>query len=106
MTSIFRVEAREGGIAHLVMDDPARKVNVLDVAAIESLEAALAELEGATGLTGVVLRSGKPGSFVAGADVQMIAAITDRERVREVVRRAHAVFGRLASLPVPTVAAI
>ena len=58
------------------------------------------------GLTGVILRSGKPGSFIAGADIQAIGSLTDRARVQAVVRRAHAVFGRLAALEVPTVAAI
>src|SRR6185369_15150172 len=54
----------------------------------------------------VVLRSGKPGSFIAGADVQAIGGLTDRDRVHAVVRRAHAAFGRLAALKAPTVAAI
>ena len=104
--STFRIEPRERGIVHLVMDDPARRVNVLDEAAFASLEAALATIEGDAALTGVILRSGKPGSFIAGADVQAIGSLTDRERVEEVVRRGHAIFGRLAALKVPTVAAI
>ena len=104
--SIFRVEAQSGGIAHLVMDHPERKLNVLDVAALDSLEHALAELEARTDLTGVVLRSGKPGSFIAGADVEAIGAITDPDEVRRLIQRAHAVFLRLERLPVPTVAAI
>src|SRR5262249_38701841 len=103
---VFRIERAERGIAHLVMDDPKRKVNVIDEEAIRDLESALNELERATDLTGVVLRSGKTGSFIAGADVHTIAEITDRERVLEIVRRAHAAFDRLAALPRPTVAAI
>ena len=31
MSGIFRVEWVDGGFAHLVMDHPDRKVNVLDV---------------------------------------------------------------------------
>jgi 3-hydroxyacyl-CoA dehydrogenase / enoyl-CoA hydratase / 3-hydroxybutyryl-CoA epimerase len=104
--SAFRVEVRERGIVHLVMDDPARRVNVLDEAAIESLEAALAQIEAMPGLAGVVVRSGKPGSFIAGADVQAIGSITDRPRALALVRRAHAALQRLATLPAPTVAAI
>jgi 3-hydroxyacyl-CoA dehydrogenase/enoyl-CoA hydratase/3-hydroxybutyryl-CoA epimerase len=100
------VEPRERGIVHLVMDDPGRKVNVLDEPAFASLEAALSELEAMHGLAGVVVRSGKPGSFVAGADVQAIGSLTDRARVIEIVHRAHAAFDRLAELPAPTVAAI
>jgi 3-hydroxyacyl-CoA dehydrogenase / enoyl-CoA hydratase / 3-hydroxybutyryl-CoA epimerase len=104
--AIFRVEPGSRGIAHLVMDDPKRRINVLDEPAIVDLEQALTTLERAGDVRGVVVRSGKPGSFVAGADVHAIATITERQRVRDIVRRAHTVFERLARLPVPTVAAI
>ena len=103
--SVFRLEW-EGSLAHLVVDDPDRKLNVLDQAAIAGLEDALAAVEAKSGLAGVILRSGKPGSFIAGADVDAIGTLTDRDEVRGLIRRAHAVFSRLASLPAPTVAAI
>ena len=103
---IVRVVRGESGIAHLVLDDPGRKVNVLGEEALADLELALAELERSPAPRGVIVRSGKPGSFVAGADVNAIGAITDRARALETVRRAHAAFGRLASLACPTVAAI
>lgn len=95
-----------GPVGHLVFDDPKRKVNVLDEGAIGDLENALSELERRTDLIGVVLRSGKSGSFIAGADVEAIGALTDRAAVHALVQRAHAAFGRLAALPCPTVAAI
>src|SRR5207245_10175781 len=60
--SVSRIEWPESGIAHLVMDDPERKLNVLDEGAISDLEQRLRELEHAAELRGVVLRSGKPGS--------------------------------------------
>jgi 3-hydroxyacyl-CoA dehydrogenase/enoyl-CoA hydratase/3-hydroxybutyryl-CoA epimerase len=103
--AIFRVEPADNGIVHLVMDDPSRKVNVLDGEAVGDLEGALAALE-ARRPTGVVLRSGKERSFIAGADVNAIGSLTDRGQVRELIVRAHAAFGRLAALPCPTVAAI
>jgi len=104
--AVFRVDTRSRGIAHLVMDHPARKVNVLDTDAIADLEAALGALEGTAGLRGVVLASGKKGSFIAGADVSAIGSLTDREQVLALIRRAHGAFNRLAALPCPTVAAI
>jgi 3-hydroxyacyl-CoA dehydrogenase/enoyl-CoA hydratase/3-hydroxybutyryl-CoA epimerase len=110
--SAFRIETAANGVVHLVMDDPARKVNVLDEAAIGDFEAALAELEALAGRpagaapAGIIVRSGKTGSFIAGADVTAIGALTDRAAVHALVRRAQTAFQRLASLPVPTVAAI
>jgi 3-hydroxyacyl-CoA dehydrogenase/enoyl-CoA hydratase/3-hydroxybutyryl-CoA epimerase len=104
--SVFRVEMQPRGVAHLVMDHPARKVNVLDYEAIADLELAVGELERTDGLKGVVLRSGKSGSFIAGADISTIGALTDREQVLALIRRAHGAFNRLAGLACPTVAAI
>ena len=105
MITVFRVERREGGIAHLVIDHPARKLNVLDFDALASLEAALTDLE-ADPPKGVVVRSGKSGSFVAGADVEAIGTITDEAQVLEFVRRGQAAYVRLSKLPCATVAAI
>lgn len=106
MSPVFRIEDRPGGLVHLVVDDPARKVNVLTVEAFAGLEAALDALEARTDVTGVVLRSGKSGSFVAGADLDAIGAIADADEAAALVRRAHAAFARLAALRAPTVAAI
>ncbi len=105
MTPIFRVERRDGGIAHLVMDHSARKLNVLDLDAVASLEAALTDLEAAPP-KGVIVRSGKPGSFIAGADVDAIGAINNVSEVEALVRRGQAAYVRLAALPCATVAAI
>jgi 3-hydroxyacyl-CoA dehydrogenase / enoyl-CoA hydratase / 3-hydroxybutyryl-CoA epimerase len=105
MMQVFRVERRDGGLAHLVMDHPTRKLNVLDADAVASLEAALTDLESAPP-PGVVVLSGKPGSFIAGADVEAIGSLTDPEQVHALVRRGQAVYARLAALPCPTVAAI
>jgi len=106
MSGAFRVEWPKPGLAHLVMDDPARKVNVLDERALADLETALAVLEAEPALTGVVLRSGKRSGFIAGADVDAIGALTDREAVLRLIRRAHAAFLRLGALQAPSVAAI
>src|SRR6266850_1559333 len=101
----FRVEPAEAGALYLVFDHPARSVNVLDEAALADLNVALVELERVKP-TGVILTSGKKGSFIAGADLQAIGSITDRARVLELIQLAHGAFNRLASLPCPTVAAI
>src|SRR6266850_1043555 len=101
----FRVEPAEAGALYLVFDHPARSVNVLDEAALADLNVALVELERVKP-AGVILKSGKVGSFIAGADLQAISSITDQARVLELIRLAHGAFNRLAALPCPTVAAI
>jgi 3-hydroxyacyl-CoA dehydrogenase/enoyl-CoA hydratase/3-hydroxybutyryl-CoA epimerase len=55
---------------------------------------------------GVVVRSGKDGSFIAGADVNAIAAVTDPAEGEAAAMQGQGLFRRLDLLPVPTVAAI
>jgi 3-hydroxyacyl-CoA dehydrogenase/enoyl-CoA hydratase/3-hydroxybutyryl-CoA epimerase len=102
----FRIERDNGGVVRLVFDHPDRRVNVIDEAALAGLERSLDELEKLDGVTGLLLVSGKPGSFIAGADVDAIASITEREVALALIRRAHAAFTRLSEFKTPTVAVI
>lgn len=103
---VWRIEPREDGVVLLVMDDPARKLNVLDTAALDAFEQTITQLERMTEARGVIVTSGKPGSFIAGADIEAIGSLTDEDAVRALIGRAHTAFNRLAALRVPTVAAI
>jgi len=93
------------GVAWLVFDAPGKKVNTLSQWLMgwfgEQLEALAREP-----LRGLVLRSGKPDTFIAGADIEEIEQLSDRAAVRELLRLGHELFGRVASLPFPTVSAI
>ncbi len=57
-------------------------------------------------LRGLILRSGKPAGFIAGADVREFEKITDAQQATELARNAQRVFTRLAALPFPSVAVI
>ena len=103
------LEYEGDGVAFLVFDQPDRKVNVLSTPVMERLDELLAELEAAAGegrARALVVRSGKDGSFIAGADVDEIAGITDPAEGREKAARGQAVFQRLHELPIPTIAAV
>lgn len=97
----------EPDIALLTFDAPGKGANVLSRHVLEELERHLNELEGQK-LAGLVIRSGKPGSFIAGADINEFAAaknITKAEIV-EMTSRGRRLFARLAKMPFVTVAAI
>jgi 3-hydroxyacyl-CoA dehydrogenase/enoyl-CoA hydratase/carnithine racemase len=100
----FKV-ARAGDLALVTIDNGEdwQKPTFFGEAALRSLEAALEELERGDFAAAVV--TGKPFFFGAGADITEFPAITP-ERAREGSRAGHELFGRLRSLPFPTVAAI
>jgi 3-hydroxyacyl-CoA dehydrogenase/enoyl-CoA hydratase/carnithine racemase len=72
-------------------------------AALESCERTMNELESGDYRAAVI--TGKPFFFAAGADITEFPNIT-RERAVEGARAGHELFGRLRTLPFPTVAAI
>lgn len=55
---------------------------------------------------GLVVASGKEGSFIAGADISEIDSIRDHEFAKTKAREGQRILSKLAALPMPTVAAI
>jgi 3-hydroxyacyl-CoA dehydrogenase/enoyl-CoA hydratase/3-hydroxybutyryl-CoA epimerase len=96
---------QDDGIAWLVLDDPAKKVNTLSTRLFEWFEKQISEVERERPEALVIL-SGKPDGFVAGADIEELQTLHEPEQVLAMLQRGHALMNRLAALPFPTVAAI
>lgn len=93
-------------LATLTFDAPGRKVNVLSRAVFEELERTIDELARRDDVGCLVLLSGKEGNFIAGADVEEIAGVTDPTAAEAGSRLGHRIFAAWEALPFPTVAAI
>ena len=102
----WRFETPGGGaIGVLSIDAPYQKVNVLSGRVLEELGAQLERIPH-FGLSGLVVTSGKPRTFIAGADVREIQAVAHAEDGALKAGRGQAIFQRLAALSIPTLAAI
>ncbi len=106
MGSAFDYVVEDDGLATVDFDTPRRKVNVWSRETLDELEEVLAELTARGDLSAIVFRSAKPDSFIAGADLDMLAGVTSGAEATALSRRGQTVFGRLADLSVPTVAAV
>src|SRR6476646_5934643 len=93
------------GIAWLVLDKPNSSANVLSEDVLVELDDVLATLERDLP-KGVILRSGKPGGFIAGADIHEFSGMTDVAAVETRLTHGNAIVDRLDHLAVPTVAVI
>jgi 3-hydroxyacyl-CoA dehydrogenase/enoyl-CoA hydratase/3-hydroxybutyryl-CoA epimerase/3-hydroxyacyl-CoA dehydrogenase/enoyl-CoA hydratase/3-hydroxybutyryl-CoA epimerase/enoyl-CoA isomerase len=102
-----RLEILDGNIALATLDQPGSRANTLGQALLGELESFFAGLAGRRELRGLIFRSGKPGMFIAGADLREMAAVPDDpELKRRLVRRGHDLIASIEDLPYPTVAAI
>ncbi|HSM36146.1 MAG TPA: 3-hydroxyacyl-CoA dehydrogenase NAD-binding domain-containing protein [Longimicrobiales bacterium] len=99
----------DDGIAFVVFDRPDAKVNLLTMSVLRDLSGILEDIEqhaAARTVDAVVIKSGKPGSFIAGVDVEAIRGVEDPVVGARLASEGQATFNRLEGLAVPTVAAI
>jgi 3-hydroxyacyl-CoA dehydrogenase/enoyl-CoA hydratase/3-hydroxybutyryl-CoA epimerase len=89
----------------LTIDRDGENVNSLSLEVLSELESIIEELE-TNPPKGLVLQSGKPGSFIVGADVREFDGYTDAEMASEGISRVHRLFNRIEALSFPTVVTI
>ena len=106
MEAAFQLEIGDAGLATLTFDLPGKKANVFTREVLAELEALLAELRGRSEISILVLASAKPDIFIAGADVDQIASVTDPEIAEGGSRLGQRLFSAWEGLPFPTLAAI
>ena len=106
--SVLHLSRRPDGLAVLTFDTPNRRANVLTRAVWEEFDAHLQALAVAPDVRGLVLASGTPDIFIAGADLKFFAAVAAPQdpAVRALIEFGLATLDRLESLPFPTCAAL
>ncbi len=102
----FRTELKESKILKIVFDIPGEKVNKFSTPMMEELENLLKELMKRDDIKGAYLISGKKDIFIAGADIDEINAIKDKEEAYQKAKKGIEIFSMIEKLPFPLVAAI
>jgi 3-hydroxyacyl-CoA dehydrogenase/enoyl-CoA hydratase/3-hydroxybutyryl-CoA epimerase/enoyl-CoA isomerase len=108
MTTFFELKPLPDGLVILTLNVPGQKVNTFSAAVIEELHAVVTDLARRTELRGLLVTSGKPGQFVAGADLHELAdgGTAATERWTNAVMNGHRLIHEFEHLPFPTVALI
>lgn len=102
----FRFEVHSQSVGVIFIDVPDEKVNTLKAEFVEQFLAILQKAQSTSGLKGLVLTSGKKDSFIAGADISMIANCKSKDEASELSRKGHKLFDKLENYPLPIIAAI
>ncbi len=101
----WKTDLGADGILVLTFDHADAKVNTFNRAAMDELDQ-IAERLSFEPPKGVVIRSGKPDSFIAGADITEFEKYEKEGRVLASIENGQRVFQNIARLRCPTVAAI
>ncbi len=101
----FRFDVAPDGLGVLTFDLPGERVNKLSRDVLVELSEVLVRLSQDPRVRGLVVASGKPDVFIAGADIKEFTQVRP-EDASTASARGNALLEQLARLPFPTVAAI
>lgn len=94
------------GIVHVVFDRRGEKVNLLTPDTLQELGELLDSIRGRDDVRGLIFKSAKPGNFIAGMDIDVIASFTDAFKAAEGARFGQDVLQKIEDLPVPSACAL
>lgn len=81
-------------------ESPGKKANVLGAEFLAELDSELSWLEHESSITGLLIESGKPGIFLAGADLKALSEASVEE-FPALIETGQNLFNRLEALPIP-----
>jgi 3-hydroxyacyl-CoA dehydrogenase/enoyl-CoA hydratase/3-hydroxybutyryl-CoA epimerase len=96
----WRLDYDPDRVCWLTIDREGESSNSLSQAVLTELEQIVSSLEKSPP-AGLVLQSGKKGSFIVGADVREFEQVESVEEAEAFIRQAHALFDRVEALPFP-----
>jgi 3-hydroxyacyl-CoA dehydrogenase/enoyl-CoA hydratase/3-hydroxybutyryl-CoA epimerase len=103
--SAFRLDVAPDGLGVLTFDLPGEKVNKLSREVLVELSEMLVRLSQDPRVRGLLVQSGKPDVFIAGADIKEFTLLNPDDASAGSAR-GQALFEQFARLPFPTIAAI
>lgn len=102
----FSLQIRDDLIGVITMDIAGESMNVLKAAFADEISSLLSEIKANSQLKGLVFISGKPDSFIAGADITMLDSCNSAAEAEAIGRMGQQMFAQLEQLNIPLVAAI
>jgi 3-hydroxyacyl-CoA dehydrogenase/enoyl-CoA hydratase/3-hydroxybutyryl-CoA epimerase len=105
-TDNLSVTLAADGVATLLLDVLDHSMNVFNRQVLADLDAAFDRITAEPAVKLLLIRSGKPTGFIAGADLHEFTTVTKPSDAEELALAGQRLFDKLADLHVPTVAVI
>jgi 3-hydroxyacyl-CoA dehydrogenase/enoyl-CoA hydratase/3-hydroxybutyryl-CoA epimerase len=103
---ILTVDVRADGVAIITYDVPGEPVNTLKASFADEFETIFGTTLADPKIKAAVLVSGKPDTFIAGADIEMLKGVKTASQGTELCRGGHRAILKLVDSEKPVVAAI
>lgn len=97
---------KDGDLGILEFDYPGERINKFSELSLPDLDTALSVVESSSNLKALLFRSAKEGSYIVGADLNLIATMEEVSKALEASQEGQRIFNRMADLKIPTMAAI
>ncbi|GGG77142.1 3-hydroxyacyl-CoA dehydrogenase [Salipiger pallidus] len=101
MTAEFTMETDAQGVATITWDTPGKSMNVMSLQGFAELDAHMDAALADDAVTGIVITSGKPGSFAGGMDLNIIAKMREdggddpAKSIFEGIMKIHAILRKI-----------
>ena len=106
MQPTFSLSLRDDGVGVITMDIFGESMNVLKAEFADEIAAVLDEVRTNKSIKGLVIISGKPDSFIAGADISMLDKCKTAAEATAIASMGQRMFNELEKLHIPLIAAI
>jgi len=97
---------KQDGVAVVWLDQPDEKINKISLDLLDIFEDLFEQIEKDEEIKAVVLISRKEDNFIAGADLEDLVYMPDREKAENLSRLGHILLNRIAESRKPVVAAL
>lgn len=106
LNSAFTLKLRDDGIGIIEINVPGDAQNTLKEEFADDFAAVFTEIKSNPALKGLVMFSTKPGSFIAGADINLFDQASSAAQVTALSELCQETFQQIEDLTIPVVAAI
>ncbi|XP_034947549.1 trifunctional enzyme subunit alpha, mitochondrial [Chelonus insularis] len=93
-------------VAVITLNSPGVKENTLNIKLMEEMKTVLKEIESNSSIKSAVLISGKPNSFIAGADITMLQKVKTEDEAYQISKNGQEILNSIEQSRKPIVAAI
>lgn len=95
-----------GDVAVIVFDSVEGRVNTLSSSVLKELGGLIEQVKNSSKFKALIIGSNKKKSFIVGADIKEIQAVTSKKNCVEILNAAHNVLNTLEDLKIPKIVAI